>query len=124
MSDDKPAEQKTEPEAPSAPAAAPASEAPTRSEHHSSGSGASQMDYNPHFEKMFQELGKLPESLINALREAVPEQPKQEAEAPADEAEEPAAVVPGKTKHKVSAPATKAADTPTKRSFASRWLGQ
>lgn len=124
--ENKPAEGEGSVEAPQAPEIPPAKEAPARSEH-GSGSGSSHVDYNPHFEKMFQELGKLPESLINALREAVP--PKQE-EKPADEADEGDHSVAPPKHGAQNADARLSTDKPGggvgeggKRSFAQRWLG-
>lgn len=65
-------------EAPSAPAAP--------SESKSSDPTPSYPDYSKHFESIFQEIGRLPESLINALREAIPEKvEKEEKEAEKDD---------------------------------------
>ena len=56
------------PAAPSAPAAEHKTPEPT------------QHDYSKHFEAVFQEIGRLPEALINALREAIPEKVEKEEE--------------------------------------------
>lgn len=120
--ENKPAEGAEGVQAPSAPEIPPAKEAPSRSEH-SSGSGSSHVDYNPHFEKLFQELGKLPEGLINALREAVP--PKQDD--PADEEDEVDTSVTATKKGAQAADHRLSADAPEgekRRTFADRWLGK
>lgn len=96
---------------------APSSHAPER--------GASHPDYAPHFDKVFAELGKMPEYLVNAIREAIPPAPPKEEKAEEKEDDgEPAPVTPGKKGQQNADEKLSAEKTPAKKTFGHKWLGK
>lgn len=106
----------------------PAGSAPVTAPAHTAEAAASspppqpstQQDFTAHFEALFTHLGKLPEVIIDALREAVPVKEKQAPEnqetvvGAQQVAAEPAK---GGEETVVSVPSSK-------RSFGNKWLGR
>lgn len=103
-----------EPAAGSAEGHAEANKEPAKVEH---SPGAGSTDYTKHFETLFTSIAALPESLINALREAVP---KKEADPQENQHN---VVHQEKTEEKIPASGGKSASKdPAKRTFRSWWL--